>query len=204
MQNIAPTKSNLIKAKTSLKLSKEGYTLLDKKRNVLIRELMSLIDEAKEVQEKMVETFAKAYAALQTANITMGISTVESVALGIPESDDVDIILKSVMGVEIPRVKKNGKGIEPRYSAYRTNPALDQAYKHFLEVKNLTYQLAETENAVYRLATEIKKTQKRANALNNIMIPRYEEIVKFITDTLEEKDREEFSRLKVLKRRKSK
>ena len=80
---------------------------------------------------------------------------------------------------------------------------LDDAYSKFNEVKRLTAELAEVENSVYRLADAIKKTQKRANALKNIMIPRFEETVKFITDALEEKEREEFSRLKVIKKQKA-
>ena len=66
----------------------------------------------------------------------------------------------------------------------------------------VTVELAEVENSVYRLANAIRKTQKRANALKNIIIPRFDETVKFITEALEEKDREEFSRLKVIKRQK--
>ena len=84
-----------------------------------------------------------------------------------------------------------------------TNSMLDRAYERFNEVKRLTAELAEVENSVYRLADAIKKTQKRANALKNIMIPRFEETVKFITDALEEKEREEFSRLKVIKSQKN-
>ena len=85
-----------------------------------------------------------------------------------------------------------------------TDPTIDEAYSCFREVKRLTADLAEVENSVYRLADSIKKTQKRANALKNIMIPRFEEGVKFITEALEEKDREEFSRLKVIKAQKAK
>jgi V/A-type H+-transporting ATPase subunit D len=88
------------------------------------------------------------------------------------------------------------------YGMMATNSDVDKAYKKFTEVKYLTVELAEIENSVYRLADSIKKTQKRANALKNIMIPRFEETVKFITDALDEKDREEFSRLKVIKRKK--
>ena len=79
---------------------------------------------------------------------------------------------------------------------------LDEAYRRFLDVKKLTADLSEIENSVYRLADAISKTQKRANALKNIVIPRFEASVKFITDALEEKDREEFSRLKVIKKKK--
>jgi V/A-type H+-transporting ATPase subunit D len=81
-----------------------------------------------------------------------------------------------------------------------TNSTLDTAREKFEKVKHLAAELAEIENAVYRLATNIRRTQKRTNALKNIMIPRYEEATRNIVNVLEEKDREEFSRLKVIKR----
>ena len=105
------------------------------------------------------------------------------------------------MGVEIPIVTIDEDSQENGlfFGLDVTNSAFDEAYMRFREVKRLTADLAEVENSVYRLADSIKKTQKRANALKNIMIPRFEETVKFITDALEEKDREEFSRMKVIK-----
>lgn len=109
------------------------------------------------------------------------------------------------MGVEIPIVTID-ESLEEKglfYGLGSTNEDFDEAYMCFGEVKRLTADLAEVENSVYRLADAIKKTQKRANALKNIMIPRFEETVKFITDALDEKDREEFSRLKVIKAQKT-
>ena len=107
------------------------------------------------------------------------------------------------MGVEIPIVKIEEPERNKMYFGFNTtNTALDNAFQKFTEVKVLTTELAEIENSVYRLADSIKKTQKRANALKNIMIPRFEETVKFITDALDEKDREEFSRMKVIKAKK--
>ncbi|MBQ1389749.1 MAG: V-type ATP synthase subunit D, partial [Clostridia bacterium] len=93
-------------------------------------------------------------------------------------------------------------GLDLQYGLYTTNSILDSAQQKFMEVKYLTAQLAEIENSVYRLANAISTTQRRANALKNIMIPRFEGTVKYITDALDEKDREEFSRLKVIKRQK--
>ena len=90
------------------------------------------------------------------------------------------------------------------YGFLNTNSQLDHAYVSFRKVVQTTTVLAEVENSIYRLATAIKKTQRRANALRNILIPRYEGIVKFITDNLEEKDREEFARMKVIKVQKRK
>ncbi len=200
---MSPTKGNLIKAKHTLALSRQGYELLDKKRNILTMEMMSLIDKAKLVQSRIDSTFKSAYYALQTANITLGISNVEQLGYTFAEDDSVSIRFRSIMGVELPMVDFEKKKIEPKYGFSRTSSALDEAYEKFNEVKVLTVELAEVENAVYRLAVNVIKTKKRANALKNIIIPRYEGIVKYIQDYLEEKEREDFFRLKVIKSRKS-
>ncbi len=198
-----PTKGNLMNTKKSLSLAKMGYELMDKKRNILIREMMMLIDKANEIQGKIDNAYAEAYIALQTANITHGYC--REISKTIPVENSLELDYRSVMGVEIPTVKME----EPDRSALyfglnTTNTALDNAFQKFTEVKVLTSKLAEIENSVYRLADSIKKTQKRANALKNIMIPKFESDVKFITDALDEKDREEFSRMKVLKSQKKK
>ena len=200
--SLFPTKSNLMLAKNSLRLSKHGYELLDKKRNVLIREIMELIDEAKSVQSRIDETFATAYKKLSIANITMGSKNVEQVANSIKFDNSIKVVTHSVMGVEVPKVVAAENDNTLPYGAYSTNSALDEAYKAFEEVRKLTVELAEVETAVCRLAVSIKKTQKRANSLKNITIPKYEQIAKDIQAALEEKDREEFSRLKVIKKTK--
>jgi len=195
-----PTKGNLILAKNTLALSKQGYDLLDKKRNVLVREMMELMDQARKIQGSIAETFASAYQALQEANLTIGINTVEQISEAIEEEQGIEIKLRSVMGVEIPIIKDIDRDLQPAYGMARTNQVLDEAYKMFAKVKYLTLDLSEVENAIYRLAINIKRTQKRANALMNIMIPRYEGITKHIINALEEKEREEFTRLKMIKR----
>ena len=200
-ENIAPTKANLMSAQSALDFSKKGYELLDKKRNVLIREVMALMDRAQEIQQKAQAIFREAYEALQTANITLGISQVYEVAKSIPLATDFKILTRSVMGVEIPEVKYEKQELDNYYSFYNTNTALDVALTKFHEVKYLLYELAEIEASVYKLATEIKRTQKRANALQNIQIPKYEDMVKNISEVLEEKEREDFFRLKVLKKK---
>lgn len=198
---LAPTKSNLISAKASLEFSSKGYDLLDRKRNVLVREMMSLIGRAKDIQDRINSTFSEAYEALKVANLTEGISTVEDIAGAIPQSDDFEVLLKSVMGVEVPLIKFERKEMKPTYSFYRTNNAFDLAVKKFQEVKYLAYEMAEVENSVYRLAVEVKRTQRRTNALKNIQIPKYTDIVKHIEDALDEREREDFFRLKMVKRR---
>lgn len=198
--NEFPTKGNLILAKNSLTLARQGHELMDKKRNILIRELMNLIDEAKTIQTEIDETFTKAYAALQGANIELGINYVEELSHAVPVEDSIKIKTRSIMGTEIPLVEYEPSVDKPTYSFFSTKESLDRAKKNFEKVKALTIKLSMVENSAYRLAMNIRKTQKRANALKNITIPLYTQRVHDITNALEEKEREEFTRLKVIKR----
>lgn len=200
--NTFPTKGNLILAKNSLALAKQGYELMDKKRNILIRELMELIDKASSIQTEIDSTYTAAYAALQQANIQLGIHTVQDIASSIAPEESITIKTRSIMGTEIPLVGYTPQSSnKPAYAFYGTKESLDIARQRFERVKDLTVQLSTVETSAYRLAANIKKTQKRANALKNITIPTYEVLVKSITNALEEKEREEFTRLKVIKER---
>lgn len=199
---ITPTKGNLMAVQRSLSLSTLGFELLDRKRNILIREMMLLIDQAKKLRGEISQTYAQAYEALQEANMTLGV--VQDIANAIPADEGVSITYRSVMGVEIPNVRLEEQELELSYGLDHTNSRFDQAFVCFQKVKRITVVLAEVENSVYRLANAIRKTQRRANALENILIPRYRETAKFITAALEEKEREEFSRMKVIKANKLK
>ena len=197
---IAPTKSNLIKSKSSLVLSKKGYELLDKKRVVLIKEMMELVDRAKNISSEISYVITEAYKALQEANITLGVKNVEDFSYSVLTDEKFEILMKSVMGVDIPVVKYKKEALQPTYGFFNTNSALDEARQKFSEVRYKMYELAEIENSVFKLAKEIEKTQKRANALEYIQIPKYKEQVKYIQEVLEEKEREDFFRLKRLKK----
>ena len=199
-----PTKGNLMLAKNSLTLAKQGYELMDKKRNILIRELMDLIDEARDIQDEIDSTFTYAYQCLQRANIEHGISKVQELAFTVPIEDSLKMQTRSIMGTEIPHVKYDAHENQLTYAMDGTFESIDVAREAFRQVKDLTIKLSMVENAAYRLATSIKKTQKRANALKNITIPTYTGLVYKISNELEEKEREEFTRLKVIKRMKQK
>ena len=193
--NTFPTKGNLILAKNSLALAKLGYGLMDKKRNILIRELMGLIDEAKDIQAEIDTTFTQAYEALQLANIELGINYVQEIGRAVPVENSIAIKARSIMGTEIPLVRYDASSLRPTYAFGDTRQSLDEARMKFEKVKELTIKLSMVENSAYRLASNIKKTQKRANALKNITIPAYETLTKDISNALEEKEREEFTRL---------
>ena len=126
-------------------------------------------------------------------------------AAGVPVERGVQLSTRSVMGVELPTLKLNTTSpLGLYYDLESTNGTLDVAYLKFNEVKTLTVELAEVEISVIRLAEAIQKTQKRANALGNVQIPQMQRTIKSIDEVLSEREREEFSRLKVIKAQKEK
>lgn len=198
MAQVFPTKANLMSTKKSLELAKLGYDLMDRKRNILLREMMLLTDEAKEIQSQIGSVYQNAYKALKKASLALG--DCSRFAAAVPVKDDITVDCRSVMGTEIPTVRLIESDTDVRnFGFLGTNRDFDEACRLFGEVKKLTVQLAEIESSVCRLADAVAKTQKRSNALGNIMIPRLEETVRYISADLDEKEREEFARLKVIK-----
>ena len=130
--NMFPTKGNLIAAKNSLALARQGYDLMDKKRNILVREMMDLVDQASTIQTEIDTTFRAAYEALQQANIEMGIHMVQDIAKTVPVENTVKIKTRSIMGTEIPLVEYDKEASEgtPNYAFYSTRVSLDEAQMH--------------------------------------------------------------------------
>ncbi len=197
-RKVIPTKGNLMRLNARMKLATKGYELMDRKRNILVREMMSILNEVKELRKNITTKFKTAYKALQDANITLGI--VSDIAKSIPVNDGLSIKYRSVMGVEIPKVTHEAEHIRLTYGFGATNTKFDYAYKTLLELRTMIVTLAEIDNATYRLANAIRKTRKRANALNQIVLPQLTSDIKFIKDTLEEREREAFSRQKMIKK----
>jgi len=202
MQQIFPTKGNLIQLKKQLDLAKLGYELLDKKRNIMLREMLSLAKLADDNQNDLNSRFSKAYKMLQSASLTVGQSNIIEAANTIGSADDLTIRLRSIMGVEISEVLI--KDFQPKvgYGFSDTDYYVDEAYIEFNKVKQLAARQAALENNVYKLAYAIKQAQKRANALKNIVIPNLGSQISYITNYLEEKERDEFAILKILKSKK--
>ena len=190
-QQVFPTKGNLIATKKTLALSTMGYDLMDKNRNILIREMMGLVDQAQKLRNEVDEIFDQAYAALRNANITLGM--INEIAESVPLDDGITIGYRSVMGVDIPIIKYEKKPVVLSYGLYDSNSQLDYAFMCFQRVKEISITLSEIENAAAGLS----------DAMKNVVIPNLESTVKFISDSLDEKDREEFSRLKVIKAQKT-
>lgn len=162
-------------------------------------ELVKYIDEAKELQENLALVFKDAYASLRRANISLGIDTVEDIATSVPRSDEIVVRLRSVMGVEIPDIDELDENIRPSYSFYGSTGAMDKAYLSFRKVLKMLIKLAEVETSVYRLAVQIRRTHRRVNALEKVVIPADMAETVFINSVLEEGEREDFVRMKIAK-----
>jgi len=197
--NIAPTRSNLIRIKKELQFAREGYEILDRKREVLTTELVRVAHEADVLQKEVWKILETAYRALEKAQLTLGSDHVEWAALAANKTVDVHLKLRGIMGVAIPVIEARGEPEKMLYSLSGTNASLDEASAAFREVLIRTPQLSMLVTTVWRLAGELRKTQRRVNALQHIFIPAYEETVTFIVSSLEEREREETFRLKWLK-----
>ncbi len=197
--NPPPTRTLLLEARRSLAFAREGYDLLDRKRQALIAYAMDMLARARDEEESLAEQFAAAYAALGRARMSMGIECVEWAALSTARDGRVDINERSIMGVLVPIVNARPPEFRLVYSLSGTTASLDRAREDFAAVYALVCRAAELRTAVWRLAREIRRTQRRVNALKNILIPRYEATVTRVEAALEEKEREDFYRAKALK-----
>jgi len=195
--NVIPTKGNLIALKKSQSLAIVGQSLMERKKNILVREMLLLLPKVVEIRDQISSTYAKAYLSLQEANITLGI--IEDIARSIPIDENLHISYRNVMGIDLPIVTHDPLPIRLTYGLESTNSKFDIAYQMFQKARDLTVKLAEIDNAVYSLANAIRRSQKRANALKNVVLPSLNKNIKYISDVLEERDREEFVRMKVIK-----
>ncbi len=195
--NVIPTKGNLIALKKSQSLAIVGQSLMERKKNILVREMLLLLPKVVEIRDQISSTYAKAYLSLQEANITLGI--IEDIARSIPIDENLHISYRNVMGIDLPIVAHDPLPIRLTYGLESTNSKFDIAYQMFQKARDLTVKLAEIDNAVYSLANAIRRSQKRANALKNVVLPSLNKNIKYISDVLEERDREEFVRMKVIK-----
>ena len=199
--NIAPTKSNFLSMKRQLAFAEEGYDLLEQKRQILIFELMSRLARANEVERKVVESLRRANAALREATLDIGSAALDRAALGVKLDSGLKLAGQHLMGLTIPRVTFRADPPGIPFGVSGTSANTDLAQRRFVELLPLLAELAELQNAVLRLARELRKTQRRCNALSKIFIPSYRETLAYISGTLEERERESLTILKIIRDR---
>lgn len=199
--NIAPTKSNLLMLKRQLAFAEEGYDLLEQKRQILIFELMSRLDRARKAEEAVATGVREAFMALREAELDIGSAAVDCAALAVRMGHQAELAGQHLMGLRIPRVMAHPEPMKPQFGISDTSGSTDMAMRRFIELLPLLAELAELENAVVRLALELRKTQRRCNALSKIFIPDYRESITYIVGALEERERESFVILKMIRDR---
>lgn len=202
MEGINPTRMELLKLKDREKLAVKGHSLLKEKRDALIKEFFDILNKVKGSRGKVKETLKTAFEDLTAAQVVMGDLTVQKSALTVKESIDVEIDSRSIMGVVVPVMDSKMEKrtlINRGYSFADTSVRLDEAVKKFEESLALIIELGEIEKTVYLLAAEIESTKRRVNSLEHIIIPKLQNTVKSIEMRLQEMERENFVRLKMIK-----
>ena len=199
-QNVVATKIELFKYKRSNQVATMVHKILDDKRKVLLKTIEEMITEANKARGGIWEPLQDVYQSVNEAYLSLGTSTVNSVAESSPAVMQVEAKIKRVVDVQIPSLivsEKDTKSVP--YGFADTNASIDRAAKQIKTMLPKICKAAEYENSIFSLAKALEKTQKLLNALQNVIIPMYQQRIRFILATLEERDREEFVRLKKVK-----
>ena len=194
-----PTKRNLLQAKAHLALARKGYELLDKKRQVLINELSIIKNNGIQAHKDLRNALSKADESLRVARLEISQKEMFNIYNYIPKNATLSINFRSIMGAELPLASSENSEAIIHYDLHNTTISLDEAACAWACAMEFIISWTTIENTLLRLNTQIKKTQKRANALGNITIPKYMARIKYIEERLEERERDELSRLKLLK-----
>ncbi len=199
-----PTRMELLKTKSRIKLARNGHNLLKQKRDALIMEFFKILKKAKDLRGELNEKMGIAYKSLSIAHAYHSTCELESIASGLEEDLGLEVKARNVMGVSIPEIQvelQEKKFGERGYPIMGTSAKIDDVVDNFGEVLRLVVTLAETETAIRRLIKEIEKTKRRVNALEFVVLPRLEKERDEIIFRLEEMERDSFVSLKVIKRR---
>lgn len=197
---VLPTKIELIKTRRSLSTARRVYRVLDDKREVLLKKLEEMIQKAGTAREEIWQPISDAYFALYDSYLKLGPLRLEGVAANTPPVVEADVIVKRIVDVDVPALKLTEKNVNMTYGFADTSVSVDKASRLIRKALVSIFKAAEFENAIFRLASELEKTQRLINALEYLIIPRYESSIRYIQATLEEREREEFVRLKHVKR----
>lgn len=195
------TKIELIKIRRSMQVAKMVQKILDDKREVLLKKIDEMIEEANKAREDIWTPLGEIYTSVYNAYMSLGTMTLESISDSTPGIMEVDVNVRRIVDVKIPtlQVKTREGGQQLSYGFVETNASVDKASKLIKNMLPGICKAAEYENAIFSLAKELERTQKLLNALEYVIIPQYQDAVYFIKATLEEREREEFVRLKKVK-----
>ena len=196
---IAPTRSNLMRIKDELSFARTGYDLLDQKRSILVSELLTLVDQAVDYQNRVEKELGEAEDALEDAIMHMGRLKVANLAGAVNISSSITLGSRRVMGVELPTVSTEFLGSGPFFSPEGTSMLSEIAVDKFRDALSMMGRLAELKVSIMRLSREVKKTIRKVNSLEKLVIPDRVETVKYLSSRIEEAERENFVLMKAVK-----
>jgi V/A-type H+-transporting ATPase subunit D len=199
--NVAPTKSNLIYVKEQLAVAMEGYDLLEQKREILVMELMKMVEAVKLLERDIDKRLSTAYPALKHMLLAVGRDTAGEIAEGIRYSFTINERSVQIAGLTLPSLDVKLPARELQYSFLNSFADCDETMLEFFEFLKILTEMASIRTIVWRLAKEVKKTQRRVNALEKMVIPNTKETKVYIESVLEERERESFFIQKLLKNR---
>ncbi len=199
--NIAPTKSNLLTTKEQLAVSTNGYELLEEKREILVRELMNLVEKVRLLEEEIDRAINQAYPAFKRMLMTDGADEVERISHAIHYDFEMTEKVVLVGGMQFETIDVELPKKELFYSFLGSYANTDDVIVKFFNLLTLLTQMASIRTIVWRLAEEVKRTQRRVNALDKMIIPQATETIKYIEGVLEERERENVFVLKALKKK---
>ncbi len=201
--NLAPTKSNLLSVTAQLGVAKNGYDLLEQKREILVMELMRMVDKVKLLESEIDKEISRAYPALKKMLMTVGGDRVERISRGVSYDYQIHEKPVSAGGMSFSSIEVQMPKQQLFYSFMGTFADCDKVMTEFFKLLDLLTQLASIRTIAWRLANEVKKTQRRVNGLDKMIIPQTEETKKYIESVLEERERDNVFVLKSLKNRKN-
>ncbi len=199
--DVPPTKSSLFAVKEQLTIAREGFELLEQKREILVMELMRMVEEVKLLESELDKRVSSAYSALKEMILRMGRENARELSSGIRFEYAVKEKPGKLMGISLPSFTMEMPKMELAYSFMSSRASCDKTMREFFELLKLVTRMAEIRTVVWRLAKEVKKTQRRVNALEKMVIPDVLETKGFIEGVLEEREREVFFVQKILKAR---
>ncbi|MGP1475065.1 MAG: V-type ATP synthase subunit D [Treponema sp.] len=199
--NIAPTKSNLLAMKEQLAVSQNGYDLLEQKREILVQELMRMVDKVKMLERNIDAVIKLAYPAFKRMLMANGSDQVERISQSVHYDFVMQEKVLTVGGMNFQSLDVTFPEKKLFYSMIGTFANTDEVIGYFFDLLSQLVQMASIRTIVWRLAAEVKKTQRRVNALDKMVIPQTFETKKYIENVLEEKERENVFVLKALKKR---
>ncbi len=205
--DVQPTRMELIKLRRRIAMAKKGHALLKMKRDGLIMEFRTILEDAKRVIDEMVQRYREAQEKLALAMAADGVVAVKSIALSVDKEPSFTLKRKNIMGVVVPVIKREvvRKSVAERnYGVIGTTARIDEAVEAYEALIDAILEVAEIETTLKRLIEEIERTKRRVNALEFRVIPSMEDAARYITFKLEEMDRENIIRLKKIKGKKEK